>query len=234
MSKKLLVGLAPVVAVAALSVMSAVAQATPQFRINGVLAGTAQQNVTEYGTLTLQTRIIGEFKCKILAGGSVWNEGGKGFAAVEAWEPFLCSASECKGQAYVTVEKPVELIEKENAKSEKEYRARRGTSSLPWPAETIAPAGERRLNIRKMRLALACPEEGLEITFTGNLEPLIVNGLKNGLSPSHLLFEGKGGKTSFLEAPCNLGEVECEELLALYASGELTMVGTREELITAE
>ena len=174
----------------------------PQFQINGVLAETSKQNVTEYGTLTLHSALLGEFTCKILAGGPIWNEGGQGFAAFDAWEPFLCSATKCKGQPFVTVEKPLELIEKENAKSEKEYPAQRGLTSLPWSAETITPETETtRLNIRKMRLALACPEEGLEIPFTGNLEPHIVNGLINGLSPSHLVFEGEGGKTSFLTEP---------------------------------
>ena len=144
----------------------------------------------------------------------------------------MCAASECPGEAFVTPEHEVELNEKINAKSEKEFTAKRGDTSLPWPAETLTEEGRSRLNIRKMRLSLVCPAQAIEIPFSGNLEPLIVNGLKNGLSPSHLRFEGEGGKTSWLDAPCDTclgGEPD-----RLYLSGELTTIGTSEELVTAE
>jgi len=205
----------------------------PEFQINGVLAGAAKQNLVVIGALTLHTKLLGEFKCKILAGGQIWNEGGQGVAAFDAWEPFLCSAPECKGQSLVSVEQAVELIE--GGTTEKPtYTPKRGSTSLPWPTEAIIPeAGTTRLNIRKMRLVLVCPEEGVEIPFTGNLEPRVVNGAGNGLFPTHLLFEGEGGKTSFLSSPFLL----CDELpkdCELFASGELTMLGTSQQLITAE
>jgi hypothetical protein len=231
MSKKLLTGLAPLVVVAVLSVIPTVAQATPQFRINGNLVGTAHQHIVQYGTLTLKSGFSGEWKCKVIAGAAIWNEGGNGFASLEAWQPYLCSASECPGEAFVTTEMGPELIEKINAQSEKEYSAKRRNPSLPWPAETFTEEGRSRLNMRKMRLVLNCPQENLAVPFTGNLEPLIVNGLQNGLSPSHLVFEGQGGKTGFLGGACNF--LECEAF-NLYASGELTTLGTSQQLITAE
>jgi hypothetical protein len=233
MSKKLLMGLVSVLAVAAFAV-PAVAQAAPQFRVNGVLAETAKQNVTEYGTLTLTNQLVGEFKCKIVAGVPVWNEGEKGVTAFEGWEPYLCKAPECVGQAFVTAENAVELIEKINSKSEKEYTAKRGTSTLPWPGETFTPeTGKSAVKLRKMKLFLDCPSEGLELPFTGFLEPRVTNGIKNGLFTSHLVFEGKGGKTSFLTSPLIDGGNEVPES-ELFFSGELAMLGTSQQLITLE
>jgi len=233
MSKKLLIGLVSAFTLAAFAGTPAGAQAL-QFHINGLLAEASHQNVTEYGTLVLKNTRFGEFKCKIVAGVPVWNEGEKGFTAFEGWEPYLCSAPECKGESFVTAEKAVELIEKENSKKEFEYTAKRGASTLPWPGELFAPeAGAKAINVTKIHLYLDCPQEGLEVLFDGNLEPRVVNGLKNGLSPSHLVFEGKGGKTSYLSSPDICGGCESEED-NLYVSGELTTLGTSEELVTAE
>ena len=79
--------------------------------------------------------------------------------------------------------------------------------------------------------------QGLVVAYSGNLEPLLVTGIKNGLSPSHLVFEGKGGRTGYLssgacleEPPVCYGEGGSE----LYVSGELTTIGMSEELVTAE
>jgi hypothetical protein len=231
-------GLAGALTVVVLLAAPAAASAAPQFEMNGIIVGTATRNVVASGTLTLESNLIGELKCRVIAGLAIWNEGGQGLASLEAWQPYDCSAAtECPGEAVVTPEHRPELIEEENSKSEKKYSAKRGGSSLPWPAEAIAPeAGKSRLNIRKIRLNLQCPAEGLAAAFLGNLEPLIVNGTKNGLSPSHLLFEGKGGKTGFLSAGACLEEPsrcygEGGEP-TLYLSGELTTLGTSEELMT--
>jgi hypothetical protein len=67
MSRKRGMGLMPVLAIAALVVMPAVAEATPQFQINGDLAGTAHQHVVQYGTLTLKSGQVGEWKCRVIA-----------------------------------------------------------------------------------------------------------------------------------------------------------------------
>jgi hypothetical protein len=230
-------GLAAALTVAAFLAAPAVAPATPQFRINGTLAGAAKQNVVQYGTLTLENAFVGEWKCSVLAGLPVWNEGGNGFASVEGLRTYNCSSASCPGAAVVTAENPVELVEKENSKKEIEYSAKRGFSTLPWPAEAVAPqAGVSRLKISKMKLYLDCPAEAPELEYTGSLEPLIANGAKNGMNPSHLAFEGKGGKTGSLictpvgPPPCgSLGEGG-----ELFVSGELTTLGAKEELITAE
>jgi len=224
---------ATVVTVAIVFAAPAVASATPQWWMNGALAGTTKQNAVQLGTLTMNQINFGEWKCSVLAGVRVWNEGGNGLASVESWVPYDCSSTSCSSGAYVTAELPVELIEKINPKtSEREYEAQRGAKTLPWPAQTAAPeAGVPQLAIHKIRLTLECPGEAFQPKFSGNLEPRIVNGAGNGMSPSHVLFEGKGGKTGSLGWDgCSLG---CEGT-QLSVSGQLTTLGTKQELITTE
>lgn len=238
MSKKLRRGLAGVLAIAALVVVPAVAQATPKFYVNGVLAGEAKSGVTQFGKLVMSNSFAGEFTCTILVGVPVWNEGGVGHAVFEGWEPYLCShkagsaVKECPG-AFVTAENAIELSEKENSKSEKEYAAIRGTSSLPWQGEVGEPeSGVRSLTYTNIRILFNCPSQGLELPFEGTLEPHLVNGAKNGLHPSHLKYEGKGGKTGHLTT-FDLPEKNEENVLNV--SGELTLLGSGgQELITAE
>jgi hypothetical protein len=211
----------------------AVASASPRWFINDTLAGPVMQNVVAVGSLTLDFPFVGEWKCGVLAGVPVRNEGGNGLASVESWSQYDCSTASCPGAAYVTTEAPVELLEKEiikGSEKEVEYSAKRAPRSLPWPAETAAPeAGVSRLAISRIGVTLECPAEAYAVKFVGGLEPRIVNGAKNGLNPSHLVFEGKGGKTGSLECANGL----CDEV-GLFLSGELTILGTREELITAE
>jgi hypothetical protein len=224
---------------AALLALPSVAQATPQFHINGTLAGSATQNVVAYGTLTLDSQRFGEWKCKVIAGLAVRNESEKGVGAVEGWEPFDCSTPECPdGGGYVSPE-AIELLEEEKPVGKEKYfvakrQYRYGPSAekhLPWPAELVTQETEKvALNMRKMRLWLVCLSEAFEVPYTGNLEPHFVNGVKNGLNPSRLRFEGKGSSTSYLATPYL---VESPENY-LWPSGELTMLGTGEELVSAE
>jgi hypothetical protein len=93
-------------------------------------------------------------------------------------------------------------------------------------------AGRTALGIHDIKLTVVCPKEGFELQFEGALEPRVVTGSKNGLHPSALSFEGEGGKTGHLLALDICGG-ECAEA-DLSFSGELTMVGTMEQLVTAE
>jgi len=202
--------------------------AAPRWFLNGNLAGASGQSIVQLGTITLENKLLGEIKCKVIAGLKAGNESEKGVAAVEGWEAYDCSAPECPGRVLLT---PEEVPEKGK---EKETPGARQPRSLPWPAELISSeAGKAALNLRKMKLWIVCPRELLEVPFTGNLEPRLQNGLGNGLSPSHLLFEGKGGHTGFLISPDIAGGAEVEES-ELFFSGELTTIGTSQELITAE
>jgi hypothetical protein len=231
-----------VTALAAATLFAApVASASPRWFINYALAGASRQNVVAVGSLTMDNKLFGEWKCRVLAGLTVGNESEKGVAAIDGWEPFDCSAKECSGAAYASAESPPVLEEPENAKSEKTERPLResrygppeGKPNLPWPAELIADeVGKSALKMRKMKLWLICPSETFEPEFTGYIEPPVVNGAGSGLSPTHLLFEGKGGHTSWLNGTW-LGGIENEET-ELFFSGELTVLGTGQELITAE
>jgi hypothetical protein len=238
-------------AVPALLSLPAAASAAPQWRLNGVLAGPTKQGVSQFGTLTLTNAILGEFKCKIIAGASVRNESGKGLYAVEAWEagtPFgspailgvietgsssVCSYTGnlpgCKEGAEVTAES-VELIEE----TEKHYTPKRRLRTFPWPGELFETTEKTTsLNLHKIKIFLDCPREGLEIPYEGNLEPKVMNGAKNGMSPSKLVFEGNFGNPPIWLGTCSFG-VPCEsEEHNLYVSGELTLLGTTEQLVTA-
>jgi hypothetical protein len=258
MRRKRLQGLVAALVVAVPLAAPTVASATPQWLLNGVLAGPTKQNVTQFGTLTLQSKFFGEFKCKIIAGAPVWNESGKGFNAVEAWQqagmpsggmpsqPLLavstpispagpvCSYTGegpgCKQQAFVTDEAEPELIEN----SEIVFHPGRAKRTVPWPGELFETTEKTTsLNMHKIKIYLDCPTEGLEVVYEGNLEPRVVNGVRNGMSPSKLVFEGQGGKTSYL-VTCDLEGCVENERTELFVSGELTMLGTSQELISAK
>jgi hypothetical protein len=234
MPKKLLISLASVLALATFAMAPAVAQAF-QFKINGSLATNEHENVTLFGPLVLKNAVFGEFSCRVVAGAPVWNEAEKGLNAVEGWEPFVCKYSGngpgCKQQSFVTAESPVELVE-ETIGSEKQFKAKRGARTMPWPGESFETTEKTKsMNVHKIKIYLDCPTEGLEVPFEGNLEPKYVNGVRNGLSPSKLVFEGKGGKTSYL-VTCSLEGCVENEKTELFVSGELSLLGIGQQLIT--
>jgi hypothetical protein len=242
MSKKLSVAIGVLLAVGAIVVIPAVAQAAePEFKINGALAGEGKTDLTYFspGTLTFNSPFLGEIKCKVIAGAPIWNQGGRGLGLFEGWEPYLCTmpgTEQCQATGgFLTAEAAVELKEKENAKKEKEYSAKRGPTSLPWQvvAKRNAETGKVAEQIQNIKLLVNCPAETLEIPYEGTLEPFLVNGSKNGLHPSHLEFEGKGGKTGHLVTRDlgNGGELEEADL---FVSGEMILVGEKEQLISAE
>jgi hypothetical protein len=234
MSIKLLKGLAPLLAVAALAVAPGAAQAELNFFINGVKSGPTHSNATQFGTLTLTNPIFGEFQCKVIVGAPVWNELGKGFSAYEGWEPFVCSKGGCtQGTSFITAENPVKLVTRENSAKEIINEAVRGTSSLPWPAELTTPETERRaLRIPHVEMLINCPSEIFESRWEGELIPKVVNGAKNGLHPTKLEFEGAGGKTGHLKTKLVCGG-ECSES-ELQVKGELFVTGNSQQLITGE
>src|SRR5271167_1324638 len=237
-SKKLVMGLAPVIAVAAVFVMPALAQGAPRWFINGKLAEAKHEALVAQGAITLQNQLLGKINCQTIAPGSVWNEGEKGLGQTEGYASYGCRAepTPCPG-TFLTAEQPVEVVKH----GEKEFEAVRGPGDLPWQWEALEEEGsEKRRKIRitppaaiprapRILLTVVMLCLNLEVPFEGQLEPLIVNGLKNGLSPSHLQFQGKGGQTGFLTTT-KLGE----EASRGYVTGELTTVGGNVELITAE
>jgi hypothetical protein len=112
----------------------------------------------------------------------------------------------------------------------KERVAERGKSTLPWSGQVVEEEGTEKLTKIKthgIKVAIAIPCIGLEVPFEGALEPLAINGVKNGLTPGKLVFQGKGGKTGFLTTKFfGTGEAEFG-----YTSGEVSSVGEKVELI---
>jgi hypothetical protein len=233
-SKKLLMGLAPIVAVAALSVMPAVAQGAPRWFINGKLAEAKQEALVAQGAITLQNQLLGKINCLAIAPGTVWNASEKGLAATEALATYGCNAepAPCPG-VFVSDEKPVAVIERKVEGGE-EPQAIREPGPLPWSEEAIEEEGSekrRKLKIKQLLMTIVMPCLNLEVPFSGRLEPLLVNGVKNGLFPSHLQFQGQGGQTGLLTTT-KLGSGE--EASRAYVIGELATVGGNVELVTAE
>jgi hypothetical protein len=237
--KRLLIALASVAVLAAFSMTPVAAQATPRFYVNGVLAGANKQNVVQFGTITMKSPFLGEIKCNLLVAAPVGNESEKGVASIDAWETWGCHMPEClRGPAFVMAEDAVKLIEPVKGNPPK---ATRGETALPWPAQAVTTpeattalqmGNTEKLPLEPVKFLVSCPGELFEVAYEGALEPRIVNGTKNGLKPSHLEFQGEGGKTGFLKSPDILGGKEPQA--DLFIKGELTQLGTGQQLITAE
>jgi hypothetical protein len=224
---RLLSALAPL-ALAVVLVVPAVAQAGPQWFINGIRAGSEREEVEMWGNLQFQSSQLGKMACHMNGSGSVWNESEKGLGLMDFFntgacivEPNVCP----EGGIFVTAEEPVYLV-KEGSGTEKFYKPKRGLSSLPWPEELSENTEKKhRLTIRNMKLTTAVPCLGLEVPMEGTLEANYVNGTKNGLSPSHWRIGGEERKcVCFIIRP---GE-------AAGATGEATVVGSGVQLVTAK
>ena len=92
MAKKLLMGLAPVLVVAALVMTPAMAQASPKFYINGKLARNETRTDRQLRRDTLENHFLGKIKCQNLARGNIWNESEKGLANTEGYTTYGCTA----------------------------------------------------------------------------------------------------------------------------------------------
>jgi hypothetical protein len=229
MSKGRLIGLAPIVAVATLSVVPALAQAAPQFQINGVpvLRLGSKQNVLLSGSMTINNAFLGAIKCDVLEGAQVWNGSERGLADIEGYTAYDCTTEPpCKG-IFATAEMPVEVTERENPVTKKlEKVAQPGPSTLPWSGEAVEEEGtekRKKFKMNRVRLTIVAPCFNIEQPVEGTLEPYVINGSKNGLHPTHLEFPGKGGVLL-----CEGGK--CIEVEA----SRLTMAGELSQLITVE
>jgi hypothetical protein len=92
----------------------------------------------------------------------------------------------------------------------------REEEEVPVPKIGVAPAGEscyptegghptswEKVPSGCVRITIICPQVPAEVVFYGSLEPSMLNGVKNGLSPSRLQFGAQAGKliSSEGEAP---------------------------------
>jgi hypothetical protein len=219
------------VLVIVLSVAPALAEASPRWLINGQPAGAKHEANIGYGTITLENAVLGKISCQTITSGSIFSESEKGLGLTEGFETSDCATEpmRCPG-AFVTAERPVAVKSEPGKKPQALYVH----GELPWTgelAEKEVPEMQRTLKIWTPLLTVVMPCLNLEVPFEGRLEPVFVNGIGNGLTPSHLQFQGKGGKTGFLTT--NKLGTEKEDNIA-YLTGELATVGGEVQLLTAD
>jgi len=158
MSKKLLIGLAPFVAIVAFVVMPAVSQAAvPHFYKNGTLASEGEKiPVVSWGKLTLEPQPVGlaaNTTCENLAGGYVENPtgGGAGVGATLRFATYNCTNTEC----------PTGEVEIAGHKFEKEFEVVSNPEDLPWPSLlTEEVEGVIRTESKDVNVQLACMAHG--------------------------------------------------------------------------
>jgi hypothetical protein len=230
--RKILLRVALLLAIASAVTMPAVAQASPKFFENGVKLTTLKQGLINYGKIELTNPVLHNIVCENLASGFIWNESEKALFITEGYTTYDCEASptKCPG-VFATAEMPVEVSERLNSKSEKEVVAQRGPTTLPWSGEAVeVTEGVEKLKKIKthgIKVTIVAPCFSLEVPFEGELEPIAVNGSKNGLKASEVVFEGEGGKTNHLVAPSLPAGGQNG-----YTIGRLHSVGTSVQLIT--
>jgi IPT/TIG domain/Regulator of chromosome condensation (RCC1) repeat len=217
--------------------------------VNYIPLGLSPSRALDWGTLTLENTydhsLVGKVTCHALMGGSLFNEGEAGFGHIEGFSTFGCvkEPTACPG-AFITAEEKIRPVEETNGTEKIVIGGKHGPSFLPWESEMYETENTEKKQrvlkdkIENMELTLVLPCEPLpgveteEYRFKGTLEPLVVNGAGNGLSSSHLKFEGKGGQTGHLSATDFVAFEASEKETPI--SGELTMSGSEQQLITAE
>jgi hypothetical protein len=179
MNRKLLAGIAPMLAVVAFAVVPAIAQAEPHWYKNKAPVGSAPMTVTTAGNLTLNA-LGATIKCKVNDADEIWNpaSGGPGIDLMTAFSLTKCknkvATAACpKGAIAVTAE------------------------VFPWPSRlfTVAPATIRN-EIVKVRLNVGCAGTSGTVgdVFEGSLTPEVVKG--------KMVFGGPSGGT-LLDAGLN-------------------------------
>jgi hypothetical protein len=262
MPKKLVVGLAGVLAVAAFAVVPVVSQAAPRVFINGVKAGTKHELGFAFGKILLTSAALPNLECENFSADNSWNEvkegTERGFEETTGFSTWECkTAAPCqvlnergirKEGIFITAEEPPEVH------SEKAHH--NGDTSLPWNGELIEKEPETGV-VNKYVLTHhikvwivvplgtemggtgvgeGCAFGGHEIAFFDTekegleLAPKTVNGSKNGLTPSHGVFEGK--KTE-KDGALETGGLD-SELGAAFYTGSLVIAGENFELVRAK
>jgi hypothetical protein len=216
MSRGRPIGFVSIAALAAFWIMPTVTQAAPRFYVNVILAGLNKQNVALQGTMTLNNTFLGNIKCTALAWASVGNESERGVGNVEGYRGEDCTSEPACQGIFAVAEGPIKF--RFNGQPPGTLEAVYGPSTLPWSGEAIEEEGTEKRKKFKMTISLTIvvpcfgPEAAgpYEAPYEATLEPLIINGTKNGLKPTHLELDGSGGP------------------------GRLTMSGSAVQLVTAE
>jgi hypothetical protein len=221
--------------------MATTAQAAPQWLVNAELAKSKASaiNYITFGPITLKNEVFSELKCESVSAGLLWNESERGFSNTNWQLTSNCKTEpECESiggseKALLVPETPANVTEKEGKKT-----AIRLTT-LPWNGELVEPTEkEVRLKSQGISLTLVCPGV-LEIPFVEPtaaeeakgrfpLQPRLENGAKNGLHPSHVVFEGE--KTGVLIAK---GVPPADEILS-YVGENLTLGESKIQLVSIQ
>jgi hypothetical protein len=160
---RLLMGLAPMLAVAALAAMPAVSQAAPHYYKSGVLIPEGERvPILEWGRLKLEyaPALAASTTCEIIAGGYVENAvgGGAGIGATLRDAAYNCTDAEC----------PSGEFEVKGQKYEKEFEMSHPPQSFPWPSVLIEPeARVIRTSIAGVVMKEACVAHNLSRSTAG-------------------------------------------------------------------
>jgi hypothetical protein len=224
MSKKMRMGLAPVLLVAVFAVMPAAAQAEPHFYKNRVILpeetggpGAEGTDIIAWGTLTLSSLTLGPLTCVHAIVGDVYNPigGGVGEGKLDSFTAVDCTSELCESASKSKLEIVPEGLE----------------GFGEWEAKlTEAVAGKPRLKIgnstsgspTQIKFLIKCPPTGfgeIKVKAKGELSPLVANGTSIGASPSKLTFDAESGELEF--ATTKEGKVTGSLKVMGFEAGEL-------------
>ena len=168
MKKKLLVGVAPLLAVASFAIAPAAAQAEPHWYIKNVLVGSTPTTIATSGALTLN--VLGAtIKCKVTDAEEIWNPAGGG-AGVDVMTAFVLTKCKNKVASPPCPKGPITV----------------NAEGLQWPSRLYsepAPSTVIRDEIVKVRLWVGCAGSSGTVgdEFEGSLSPeVVVGGLNFG------------------------------------------------------
>jgi hypothetical protein len=241
MSKKLLIGLAPLLAIAAFAVAPTVAQATPHYFKNLVLSKESEKvPYVSWGTLSLESK-AGKVECENTVGGFDENPAGGG-AGKEETDSFY--AYNCKNAACTGAGGKIGVIFENEAEPGP-------ITQLKWPGELIEPsAGLIRLKSENVRVFVRCEFAHLapsEKEGTTKLEERTTTEInapgaapctsgKGGSSEPEQKNGSSTGKPSKTVFDPGAGELECGAVWGKgKTGGTLKAMGYKEsELLTSE
>jgi hypothetical protein len=184
-TKKVLIGLAPLLAIAALMAMPAVSGAVPHVYKNGTI-GKEGSKVREisWGTVKLTNGTLGEVICHTIFAGFAENPKGGGAAGgkVQAFFPYECESASC----LTLGGKGIQVT----------------AGKLPWKAEATEPevgvfrqkTGEKGNTTESVHFTVNC-EGVVEAEFFGQNSPKVLNnGKAIGALPGELEFDAGAGE----------------------------------------
>lgn len=224
MSKKKLLGLAPLLAILAFAMVPAAAQAKApaHFFKNGALLepipadpSSNGLDIISWGTLTLANPALGALKCENIFSGDAWNPETKtetGLAVVDGYSAFDCVAPGCTGAGGTNLEVIPEGLSNPEGH---------------WEASLVEEGTETKLKVgnkteaSKTKIAFEVNCVGVvKVKFHGELKPTANNGSEIP-APSKLTFAPATSGTLESTGGFGVGEV----------SGKVKIMGDRKSVV---